>query len=244
MPTNAGTSKPPIARMKTNSARASSDGIANGNEIRRSVSKTDAPLIRAASSMSAFAARNVEPSSRNTSGDQRNPSIRIIPDMEFTLNRTPVSPVICRQRSFNGPTLPRRNSQAITCRTYGVPIEMIATRYASTFNGAFVRSTSHARTPPVSSDSTVLPAANSRLFHRLINARFSITSFWKCRERQPGDIAERVSRGHAVLEQHPQRRHHQRHQNSPDAKRDDDSRIGLGELQRNRSLYVAVHSGD
>ena len=96
MPTSAGTSNPPMARMNTNSASARIAGIASGSEIRRSVSNTEAPLIRAASSMSALAARNVAPSSRNTSGDHRKPSIRIIPAIELTLNKTPVAPVICR----------------------------------------------------------------------------------------------------------------------------------------------------
>ncbi len=68
--------------MNTNSAMASTAGHARRSEMRQTVSKMEAPLMRAASSISALAARNVAASSRNTSGDHRKPSIRIMPHSE------------------------------------------------------------------------------------------------------------------------------------------------------------------
>ena len=92
MPTRAGTSKAPMARMNTNSASARIAGMASRMEMRQTVCSTLAPLVRAASSMSALAARKVEPSSRNTSGDHRNPSIRTIPAIDCTWIRLPLPP--------------------------------------------------------------------------------------------------------------------------------------------------------
>jgi len=73
MPTSAGTSNAPRGADEHEQRERQIAGIASRSEIRHSVSNTEAPLMRAASSMSAFEARNVAPSSRNTSGDHKNP---------------------------------------------------------------------------------------------------------------------------------------------------------------------------
>ena len=81
-PTSAGTSNASMARMKTSRASASTEGNASLRVMRRIVSHTLAPQMRAASSYSGLLVRKVAESNRKTSGDQRNPSTRIMPLME------------------------------------------------------------------------------------------------------------------------------------------------------------------
>src|ERR1700744_1383352 len=65
-------------------------------------------------------------------------------------------------------------------------MEITVARYASTLNGALVRSTSHARAPPITNDNTVDPPANTRLFQMLVNESRSLNNFQKCPIVVPG----------------------------------------------------------
>ena len=72
----------PINAVLALDTSASTAGRASLSEICQIVSQTDAPFIRAASSISALDMRKVADISRKTSGDHRKPSISTMPQSE------------------------------------------------------------------------------------------------------------------------------------------------------------------
>src|SRR5579871_5814589 len=86
-PTSTGTSKADRVLMKTKTAAAARAGQARRRDTRQKVSSTEAPLMRAASSISALAERKAAENIRKTSGIQTTASITTMPQSELTLNR-------------------------------------------------------------------------------------------------------------------------------------------------------------
>src|SRR5579859_5700256 len=169
IPTRAGISKPSIDRITVKMTTEKVVGSARRSVTRQIVVHGPAPAAAAASSRLGSIERNVDASSRNTTGAQSSPSSRIMPPNENTLNGEADRCSHSRKATLISPDWgPSNRIQPTTLTMPGMANETNAVTYSSPLNGALVRSANQASAPPSVTPTIALPAPNSSVLSRTV----------------------------------------------------------------------------